>query len=284
MQAYFCGIGGVFGKLVRDVNPVVLVPLSGLCVFGYWLVKTSLGRRALVEAKVRRNMMPPTFPWAVLMLWFCVTMVAAFMVDFLAGDSSEPGQVFAQTITQGIINATFGVGGLILARNYFARRLKGFGINFRNVPRDAAWAVAYLFAGWPVVIAALRMTLLVGKLIYGGDYQIEQHEELRLLHAHMEVSIRAAIVISGAIVTPFFEEVLFRGLIQSTIRSLVRGPWFAIAISSAVFAAVHPRVHWAGIFIMGMLLGYAYEKSGSLFRPMFIHVLFNGLTLIAAMS
>jgi membrane protease YdiL (CAAX protease family) len=26
-------------------------------------------------------------------------------------------------------------------------------------------------------------------------------------------------------------------------------------------------------------LGYAYEKSGSLFRPIFMHVFFNGMTM-----
>jgi len=274
----------MFEELVDNLEAGVLLPLLGLCVFGYWLIKTSLGRRALVESRVRRNMMSPAFPWAFLLLWFCVTMVAALIVDWSSAESSEPGRVLAQTITQAVTNTIFGVGGLMLARNFFARRLKGFGINFKNIPRDAVCAAAYLFAGWPVVLAALQVTLLAGRLIYGGDYQIEQHEELRLLQSHMQGPIRAAILISGAIVTPFFEEVLFRGLIQSAIRSLVSGPWLAIAISSAVFAAVHPQGHWAGIFIMGMLFGYAYEKSGSLLRPMFIHVLFNGLTLIAVMS
>jgi len=31
-------------------------------------------------------------------------------------------------------------------------------------------------------------------------------------------------------------------------------------------------------------MGYAYEKSGSLFRPILIHAAFNGINLAAAMT
>jgi membrane protease YdiL (CAAX protease family) len=272
----------VLAKLTLEINPIVLVELAGLCVLGYWLVTTSLGRRSLVDLRIRRNMMPPMFPLAVLLLWICVVMIAVFITDSVV---KSPGpQVFWETVVQNIINAGFGIGIVISAKQYFARGLKGFGIRLRTVPKDIFWAAAYLFAVWPVVIAAMQVTLLVGKLVYGSDFYIEPHEELRDIKTYTEVSIRAAIVITGTFVAPFFEELLFRGIIQSSIRSLVKGPWTAIVISSVVFTAVHPHGLWPGIFVMGMLFGYAYEKSGSLFRPMFIHVLFNGLTFIAAIS
>jgi membrane protease YdiL (CAAX protease family) len=33
--------------------------------------------------------------------------------------------------------------------------------------------------------------------------------------------------------------------------------------------------HWPALFVLGVCLGYSYEKSGSLFRPIFIHLFFN---------
>jgi len=270
----------MFREFIDKFDVSVLWPILGLCLFGYWLIKTSLGRRALVDSRVRRNIMPAVFPWAFLLLWFCVAVVSAFVVDSLSAGASEGRQVLLQVITQCIINTAFGIGALIAARNYFARRLKGFGIDFKKIPKDILFSFSYLFAVLPVVFAALQATLVVGRLIYGGDYQIERHEELELIRSYTQPSIRAAILISGSIVTPFFEEIMFRGLIQSTIRSYVAGPWLAIIISSAVFTIVHPQAHWAAVFVLGMLLGYSYEKSGSLFRPMFIHVLFNGLTIM----
>jgi membrane protease YdiL (CAAX protease family) len=228
--------------------------------------------------------MPAAFPWFFLLLWFCITVLASFIVNSLTAESSDDRQVFVQAVVQAVINTAFGIGALIAARGYFARRLKGFGINFKKIPADFLFALGYLFAVLPVVFASLQATLLVGRLIYGGDYQIAQHEEIQLVRSYTQPAIRTAILVSGAIITPFFEEVLFRGLIQSTIRSYVLRPWLAIVISSVIFAAVHPSAHWAAVFVLGMLLGYAYEKSGSLFRPMFIHCLFNGLTILAAIS
>jgi membrane protease YdiL (CAAX protease family) len=49
-----------------------------------------------------------------------------------------------------------------------------------------------------------------------------------------------------------------------------------------MFAAVHSNVeHWPALFVLGVGMGYAYEKSGSLWRPIFIHALFNGVTILS---
>jgi len=41
--------------------------------------------------------------------------------------------------------------------------------------------------------------------------------------------------------------------------------------------------HWPALFVLSLSLGYAYEKSGSLFRPIFIHSLFNAATIAAVL-
>jgi membrane protease YdiL (CAAX protease family) len=63
------------------------------------------------------------------------------------------------------------------------------------------------------------------------------------------------------------------------------GAWIAILISSGLFAATHADTgHWPALFVLGVCLGYAYEKSGSLFRPIFIHSLFNATSIIAVLN
>ena len=77
---------------------------------------------------------------------------------------------------------------------------------------------------------------------------------------------------------------LFRGLFQTMIRSYLGRPWLAIAITSVLFAFIHADPeHWPALFVLAMGLGYSYEKSGSLFRPIFMHAMFNGLTIVAAL-
>ena len=265
----------------------VSIPLAvlGLCLFGYWLMKTSLGREALLDSKPRRNSMPVYFPLTVILFWFCSGMIAILAVNELTAEMPEHSQVLAQTFAFSIVSAVSAFGAVVLVRKYFSRGLKGFGLNFSKLLKDAFFAAPYLLAVWPVAIAVLLLTARVGKVIYGDDYAIEPHENLVLIRSHTQPIVRAMILFSGAIITPFFEEVLFRGLIQTTIRSYTMRPWLSITITSGIFAMFHSQeAHWPAIFILGMLFGYAYEKSGSLFRPIFIHILFNGLTILAVMS
>ncbi|MHC4911623.1 MAG: lysostaphin resistance A-like protein [Planctomycetota bacterium] len=90
---------------------------------------------------------------------------------------------------------------------------------------------------------------------------------------------------------------LLRGLFQTTIRSYLAEsrlgkrlrnswavPWVSILIASGLFATMHAYAgHWPALFVLGVCMGYAYEKSGSLFRPIFIHVLFNTTSVVAAL-
>jgi membrane protease YdiL (CAAX protease family) len=108
--------------------------------------------------------------------------------------------------------------------------------------------------------------------------------------------LRVLIVVVAVVVAPLLEEMLFRGLFQTTIRSLLAEsqlgkrlrnswavPWLSIFIASGLFATVHAYAgHWPALFVLGICMGYAYEKSGSLFRPIFIHALFNTTSVIAA--
>ena len=72
------------------------------------------------------------------------------------------------------------------------------------------------------------------------------------------------------------EEALFRGGMQTLLGDHV-APWAAIAVSSAVFAAVHfaAPVVMVLIFLIGSLLGVVYDWSGSLFAVMLAHTLYD---------
>jgi membrane protease YdiL (CAAX protease family) len=42
--------------------------------------------------------------------------------------------------------------------------------------------------------------------------------------------------------------------------------------------------HRPALFVLGVCMGYAYERSGSLWRPIFIHAIFNATNVLAIMS
>jgi membrane protease YdiL (CAAX protease family) len=260
--------------------------------------------------------MPLYLPFIPLAIWFGATSLAVSLAPKLLGNLQGWQGAFRD-------NLVLSAGGIaviaviiFLARASFARRLKGFGLNVKTIHKDFLAAFVNLLAVWPLVLAAILLTIFFGKLIYGQDFQMQQHEELEMITAYPQLSLRILIVILAVVIAPLLEEMLFRGFFQTVIRSFweIRNPngaspasscrllprlaskdaearktgagaWPPILISSALFAMVHSNPgHWPALFILAVCLGYAYEKSGSLFRPIFIHSFFNAVTIIAALS
>jgi hypothetical protein len=137
----------------------------------------------------------------------------------------------------------------------------------------------------PVVLGAIVLTTIIGKLIFGDKFQMPQHEELKQIIAYSQWQVRALIVFTAIVVVPFVEELIFRGMIQTALRSYIVRPWPAIFVTSLVFVVFHANPeHWLALFALSLCLGYTYEKSGSLFRAIFVHALFNAMSVLAALS
>ena len=82
------------------------------------------------------------------------------------------------------------------------------------------------------------------------------------------------------VLAPIFEEALFRGVIFESVRSK-SGAVSAILISAAIFGIVHliPQ-QVINAFVIGIILGYVYLKTGSLWPAILIHAMNNALAYI----
>jgi membrane protease YdiL (CAAX protease family) len=249
--------------------------------------------------------MPVYLPLIPLFIWFGPVPMAVLVAREAVALACPTGRIGRTGLTgEGfgafLDNCIFIVGGIVttavilfLARAHFARRLRGFGLNIKTVPADVFSALVNLLAVWPLIVAAIFITMFLGRQIWGQDYQMQRHQELELITEYPQLLLRITVVVAAAVIAPLLEELLFRGLVQTMIRSLLQdskfraaGPvWLAIAASSGLFALMHANPgHWPALFILGACMGYAYEKSGSLFRPIFIHALFNTAMIAATVS
>ena len=79
---------------------------------------------------------------------------------------------------------------------------------------------------------------------------------------------------------PIFEEIGFRGLVYTTLRSHFT-PTVAIVISAALFSSLHLNsiAGFISIFWSGLILAYAYERYHSLLPGMVMHSVGNILNL-----
>ena len=83
-----------------------------------------------------------------------------------------------------------------------------------------------------------------------------------------------------AIFAPIFEEWLCRGMVLRGLLTKMKPVW-AIVISALFFAVIHANP-WQALnaFLLGLLMGYVYYKTGSLILTMIIHFVNNGTAVI----
>jgi len=182
----------------------------------------------------------------------------------------------------GAFGAVMGFG--LLSWFTFARRLKGLGLGIRHLRRDFVQALVTLFCIMPVVLVMIVGVQYAGEYFEGPEYKLGQHQELEVLTSYPQISLKISVAIVAVLAAPLVEELLFRGLIQTLIRSYIGRPWLSIAMTSVLFAMVHDQfTHWPALFALSMGIGYVYEKSGSLWQSIFMHAMFNGMSVMAFM-
>ena len=86
----------------------------------------------------------------------------------------------------------------------------------------------------------------------------------------------------AAAIAPIAEEAFFRGLLQTFLVNLVRNRWLAVLVASLAFSCVHfSQAHAIpALTVLAVLMGYAYERTGSLVPAVAIHAMFNLKTLL----
>jgi membrane protease YdiL (CAAX protease family) len=276
----------VIKEFAGQVNIVDLIICSaGLLILAAWLLKTSFGAKALVNSPARRNDMSPYLALLPFFFWFLTVWLLAFVKAKAIPEMQGWQDAFAGNLILCLAAAPATAIILIIAKHHFACGIKGLGLNPKTILNDLGTALLNMLAITPVVVIVLVLTILAGKLIVGPAFEMPRHRELNEIMAYPQWQVRAIIIVTTICVVPFTEEMLFRGMFQTLLRSYTGRPWSAVIIASMVFAVFHENPqHWPALFVFSLVLGYSYEKSGSLFRPIFLHAIFNALSVFSALA
>lgn len=79
------------------------------------------------------------------------------------------------------------------------------------------------------------------------------------------------------------EEFLFRGVVQPLFHKWTRNIHIAVIISAFFFSAIHMQFYgFIPRFLMGMLLGYSFAWTGSLWIPIFLHFVNNSAAVFVS--
>jgi CAAX protease family protein len=179
-------------------------------------------------------------------------------------------------------NAFFVAAAVYLAVVKYRLPLASLGLRLDDARRRllqgaVGSAVAVLGNGLGQNLTVFLLALSIGQAAaakYVNDEQ--QHSPIyRLmpqLHAGVEIALLALVV---GVIVPIGEEIFFRGLVLGALRRALRRH-AAVLVSALFFAAAHLQVvELLPILILGLVLGYLYEFTGSIVPGMIAHGLNN---------
>jgi len=112
---------------------------------------------------------------------------------------------------------------------------------------------------------------------------ITPHPTLEALRSGpLPVPVRMGLWVSAVVVAPVAEEVFFRGILQTFLVRVLGTRWRAIILASIAFGIVHvSQLHTViALTLLGVLMGFAYERHGSILLPIAVHAAFNLKTLL----
>jgi membrane protease YdiL (CAAX protease family) len=160
---------------------------------------------------------------------------------------------------------------------YFAVRqhkekLSALGISLKNFTRNVFYGVAGYIALVPILVMTLAVIAFIIKIT---NYTPEKQPVVELFLKEENMSFLLYSSIFASVIGPFIEELFFRAFMYGALRRYI-GIFWAMIFTSAVFAALHTNVvGFVPIMMLGMLLAYLYEKTGTLVSSITVHVIHN---------
>lgn len=159
--------------------------------------------------------------------------------------------------------------------------VSSLGLKILNWKSDIFIGLKHYLIALPLIIASGFMVNYVLR-IFG--ITPEQQDIINNIISEESLGVLTFMLFFGTLAAPIVEEILFRGFFQTALKMTFNKNQ-AILISSLVFALIHWNFHvFLQIFILGLLLAYLFEKTGSLVAPIFVHICHNTTTLVFLIS
>jgi membrane protease YdiL (CAAX protease family) len=134
--------------------------------------------------------------------------------------------------------------------------------------------------------AVVAVSMAVSPFIRGGESP--QRELMDLLAHTRGILPVACLFLTVAVLAPVFEELMFRGFMLPWLGERLEGPlgkragWLlAVAVTGLTFGAMHLQpLGMPTLGTLGVVLGFAFLRSGNLLTAILVHGLWNGTIFI----
>ena len=219
-----------------------------------------------------------------LLLVVILSLGSARLLGLLIGASAGPSDPLAEPAPGApaamVAIALFAVQSLILVIAIHLVVIRGRGLAWADLGlrRPAVpWVRRAVFA----TLAAFPLVGLVNAIVASLIGYVPENPQLDIVApAGISWTTALAMLFALGVVVPIAEELMFRGLLFGWLRSRL-GLRPAMAISALCFSLLH-GIAWLipAIFVLGLILAWVYEKSGSLWAAITTHGLFNMISTV----
>jgi membrane protease YdiL (CAAX protease family)/uncharacterized RDD family membrane protein YckC len=212
-------------------------------------------------------------------VWGVVAMIVLVGIEAAVVSAFDPDldSVAATLSVQALLAATLVAVALVFASRGGSLPIALRQLGLRRFARSALGLAAVTYVAY-----------LVFAVIYNGIVDPEQEDitrELGFDEGGFGAVAAGALVVAAA---PLSEEIFFRGFMYGGLRR--RLPvWAAAVMAGAVFGLLHyTGPDSVGVVpqlaVLGVILAWLYERTGSLWPPIILHVFNNSIALVVLTS
>jgi len=278
---------GSMESFAKD-NPEAAVILQSLMIVAVALFVIGLTINLLIlfnpgwRKKLTNQLEPAKTDWRISMVFkilllfmaanFGIGLIVGLIHENLFGRGSENFFLLFQTTLADITLFLLMVYLIHQAGGHW--RDLGFRSGRRGIWGEIVTGVVGYMAVFPVFLLSLLGLVILANFL---AYEPTPHP---LVTVFLEEENRSPILIVysillATVVGPIFEEIFFRGYCYPIFKKRW-GRGFALVLTAMFFAFVHNNEFaFFPIFILGLGLGYLYDKRQSLYGPMTLHVIHN---------
>lgn len=163
-----------------------------------------------------------------------------------------------------------------------------------DLRRDLGWGMNRADVGVGLAVGVATQVVLV-PLVYLPLGRFIDSEALEAPARNLVASADSAVGIAALVVltvvgAPIAEELLYRGLLHRGLAELLSfggrlGTAAAVAGSSTLFAASHFQdLQFPGLLVVGIVTGSAFQVTGRLGTPLWIHAGFNATSVVVLLG
>jgi len=236
---------------------IFFVLVSFICVAGYTAKQLRAGRLFMRENAPLPLGMPALSGW-----FFIISVV---------------GLIYLQSPLYAII-VLVGLAG-VLAENKRTAQTQ-FGLDRLKPSKALTWGLLVFGA---VMLVETPLTEASAWVLDALQVPHPEQQSVETFRQYSQASTIWLFMLQAVFVFPVIEELFFRGFLLTFLKNYT-STWMAIILGAGVFAFAHLNLGVAlPLWFLGIVLGVAYEHTGSLIVPIGIHACFNlatGLSLL----